>query len=55
MIMIPHVSKPSSDQLNKMVLSGVSKLADAEKLREIIAEALNVAQESLFSLKVPYQ
>jgi len=54
MIMIPHVSKPSSDKLNKMVLSGVSKLADAEKLREIIAEALNVAQKSLFSLKVPY-
>jgi len=55
MIMIPHVSAPSSDKLNKLVLAGVSKLTNEEKLREIIAEALNSAQKTvLFSLKVPY-
>jgi len=54
MIIIPHVTAPSSDNINEMVLKGISKLNNEQIFREIIAEALNIDQEVVFSLKVPY-
>jgi len=54
MIIIPHVSTPSADKLNKMVFKGISEFNNEQVFKEIIAEALNMRQEVVFSLKVPY-
>jgi len=55
MIIIPRDDIiPSADQLNKMIFKGASDMRNMQAFREIIAEALNIGQEVVFSLKVPY-
>jgi len=55
MIIIPRDDIiPSADQLNKMIFKGASDMRNMQAFKEIIAEALNIGQEVVFSLKVPY-